>query len=76
MNAKGLHHIPITVNDWTVSRPFYLGLAEALGAKPFIDTRGAPHRASDGRVLIFAGDGFMFSIWEALAEHRSNRYLD
>ena len=76
MNAKGIHHIALAVNDWEISKPFYEVLAEALGAKPFIDATGAPHRTGHGRVLIFAGDGFMFSIWEALPEHRENRFLD
>lgn len=76
MTATGLHHIALTVNNWDVSEPFYRGLADALGAQPFIEAEGAPHRVPDGRVLIFAGDGFMFSIWEALAQHRANSFAD
>ena len=76
MAATGIHHIALTVNDWDSAEPFYKGVAEELGAKPFIETRGAPHRSDDGRVLIFVGDGFMFSIWEALAENRGNAFKD
>ena len=76
MAALGIHHIALTVNDWHASRPFYLELARVLGAKPFIENRGAPHRAADGRVLIFVGAGFMFSIWEALEENRANGFKD
>lgn len=76
MSATGIHHIAITVNNWGASEPFYRSLADALGAKPFIDTQGPPHRASDGRVLIFVGNGFMFSIWEAFKDKRENRFAD
>ena len=76
MSASGLHHIALTVNEWDRAEPFYRALAGTLGAAPFIEARGTPHRAADGRVLIFVGDGFMFSIWEALAEHRSNSFRD
>lgn len=74
--AVGIHHIALTVNDWDNSRTFYLGLAEALEATPFIDATGAPHRNADGRVLIFVGNGFMFSIWEADKQHRGNDFID
>lgn len=76
MAATGIHHIALTVNDWEKCEPFYKGLAEELGAKPFIETKGAPHRSADGRVLILVGDGFMFSIWESFEEHRANTYKD
>ena len=76
MNATGIHHIALCVNNWERAEPFYKALADALGAKPFIETQGSPHRTADGRVLIFVGDGFMFSIWEALAEHRNNTFAD
>ena len=76
MAATGIHHIALTVNDWAKAEPFYKGLAEALGASPFIETRGAPHRSGDGHVLIFVANGFMFSIWEALEEHRGNTYKE
>lgn len=76
MAATGIHHIALVVNDWAVSEPFYLGLAEELGAEPFIRATGAPHRDGDGRVLIFAGDGFMFSIWEASRQNRDNSFCD
>ncbi len=76
MTASSLHHIALSVNDWGKSKPFYQSLANALGAETFIDAQGAPHRSTDGRVLIFAGDGFMFSIWEALEENRNNKFTD
>lgn len=76
MAANGIHHIALSVNDWSRSEPFYLGLAKALGAEPFINCRGAPHRDSDGHVLIFAGEGFMFSIWEASEANRGNAFTD
>jgi glyoxylase I family protein len=76
MAALGLHHIALTVNDWEASRPFYLALATALGAKPFIENKGAPHRSEEGHVLIFVGNGFMFSIWEALEGNRGNVFKD
>ena len=76
MSATGIHHIALTVNDWGKSETFYRGLAEALGAEPFIDTQGPPHRAADGKVLIFVGNGFMFSIWEALSTNRQNHFTD
>ncbi len=76
MAAISLHHVALTVNDWDKSRPFYLALAQALGAEPFIDAEGPPHRASTGRVLIFSAKSFMFSIWEALEENRTNRFTD
>lgn len=76
MAATGIHHIALTVNNWAVSEPFYRGLAKALGAEAFIDKRGAPHRSEDGQVLIFAGNGFMFSIWQAFEQHRSNQFVD
>ena len=47
-----------------------------MGAKPYIENKGKPHRYEQGQVIIFAGDGFMFSIWEALEAHRSNRFID
>ena len=74
MPAKAIHHIALTVNDWDRSRVFYIALADMLGTKPFIDALGAPHPDPDGRVLIFAGEGFMYSIWEAKPEYRGNRY--
>ena len=73
---SGIHHIALVVNDWSVSEPFYLGLAKAVGAEPFIQATGAPHKDRDGRVLIFAGDGFMFSIWEASEANRGNTFTD
>ena len=76
MTATGIHHIALCVNDWDTSEPFYLGLADALGAKPFIKGQGAPHRHQEGRVIIFAGEGFMFSIWEALDENKSNAFAE
>ena len=76
MAAIGIHHIALVANDWSVSEPFYLALAKELGAEPFIQGCGAPHRDSDGRVLIFAGDGFMFSIWEADKANRQNAFSD
>lgn len=76
MNATGIHHIALVVNDWAKSEPFYLGLAKALGAEPFIQGQGAPHRDENGRVIIFAGNGFMFSIWEALDENKPNAFHD
>ena len=76
MTAKGIHHIGITVNNWEASVPFYNVLAEALGAKPFIENKGAPHRSKDGRVIIYVADGFMFSIWEAFDENKSNNFKD
>jgi len=42
MNAIGLHHIALTVNNWGVSRPFYLGLAEALVLE-LLSMRKVPH---------------------------------
>lgn len=76
MTAKGIHHIGITVNDWDRSAPFYHALAEALGAKPFIDNQGAPHRRENGQVIIFVAEGFMFSIWEAFDENKANTFKD
>jgi catechol 2,3-dioxygenase-like lactoylglutathione lyase family enzyme len=76
MAAKGIHHIGITVNDWNKSAPFYHALAKALGAKPLIENQGAPHRREDGQVIIFAGDDFMFSVWEAFTENQSNTFKD
>ena len=76
MAAKGIHHIALTVNNWVVTKPFYQGLAKALGAEVLIENRGHPHRREEGQVLIFAGDGFMFSVWEAYAEHRNNKFID
>ena len=76
MAASGIHHIALSVNDWDASYPFYQALATVLGAKPFIESTGAPHRSDDGRVLIFVGEGFMFSIWEALPENRANSFKD
>lgn len=72
MLATGIHHIALAVSDWSRSEPFYKKLAEVLGAQPFLEATGAPHRSDNGRVLIFAGNGFMFSIWEALSEQESN----
>jgi len=72
MAAAGIHHVALTVTRWERARAFYSELAEALGAKPVIDTKGAPHRDAEGRVLIFAGSGYMFSIWEASPAYRSN----
>lgn len=74
MAATGIHHVALTVNDWDRSRGFYSKLADALGATPIIDTAGPPHQEPDGRVLVFAGDGFMFSIWEAKREFRGNTF--
>ena len=76
MAATAIHHVALTVNDWDASYPFYSRLAEVFGAKPFIETQGSPHRDDDGRVLILAGDGFMFSIWEASVANRSNTFTD
>lgn len=76
MKSIGIHHIGLVVNDWEKSEPFYLALAEALGAEPFIKGRGSPHRDHNGRVIIFAANGFMFSIWEALEENRANEFID
>lgn len=76
MAANALHHVALTVNDWSKSRPFYIALAKELGATPFIDAKGAPHRDPESHVLIFAGDGFMFSIWEAVAQNRANDFAD
>lgn len=76
ISSTGIHHIGLTVNDWETSAPFYLALAAALGAKPFIENQGAPHRSETGRVIIFAGEGFMFSIWEAMQQNRGNAFID
>lgn len=76
MTAKGIHHIGITVNNWEKSAAFYYTLAEALGARPFIDNLGAPHRREDGKVIIFVGEGFMFSLWEAFDENKANTFKD
>ncbi|AFJ03710.1 Glyoxalase/bleomycin resistance protein/dioxygenase [Methylophaga frappieri] len=76
MPAKGIHHIGLTVNNWAVSAPFYKTLAAALGASPFIENEGAPHRRENGNVIIFAGPDFMFSVWEAFEENKSNQFKD
>jgi glyoxylase I family protein len=74
MSATGIHHVAFTVRDWSRSEKFYKRLAAALGVKPLIEMQGAPHRDADGHVLIFAGDGFMFSIWEAARELRGKAF--
>lgn len=74
MSAIALHHVALTVNDWDRSREFYSKLSAALGAKPIIDAQGSPHQDPEGRVLVFAGNDFMYSIWEAKKEHRGNNF--
>ncbi len=76
MSAIGVHHIALSVNDWDKSEEFYKKLADALGAKPIIETEGGPHRNEDGKILIFAGNRFMFSIWEALPENKQNKFKE
>jgi len=49
-------------------------LSEALGCKPIIDVQGSPHQDTEGRVLVFAGNDFMYSIWEAKKEYRENNF--
>ena len=74
MAAKGIHHVALTVNDWDRCRAFYTRLAAALGTRPIIEARGPPHQDPDGRVLVFAGEGFMYSIWESKKEFRGNKF--
>ena len=76
MPASGVRHVALTVNDWGKSMPFYRALAEALGATPFIDAEGPPHRANTRKVPIFASKSFMFSKWEALKENKVNRFTN
>jgi glyoxylase I family protein len=74
MGAMAIHHVALTVNDWDRSRGFYSKLSAALGCKPIIDAQGSPHQDPEGRVLVFAGNDFMYSIWEAKKEHRGNNF--
>ena len=70
MAARALHHVSITVNDFERSRAFYATLFEALGAGPVFEATGAPHKHEGCRMVLFAGPGVMFGVWEAAPEHR------
>lgn len=74
MPATGIHHIALTVNNWELARDFYLKLSKEIGTRPFIENQGAPHAADNGRVLILAGNGFMYSIWEAKDEFKQHTH--
>ena len=74
MAARGIHHVALTVIHWARSREFYVKLSEALGCKPIIDVQGSPHQDAESHVLVFAGNDFMYSIWEAKKEYRENNF--
>lgn len=74
MAANGIHHVSITVNDFARSREFYTKLFAALGAAPIFEATGAPHKHPEGRMVLFAGSGIMFGVWEAFPEHRGSTF--
>lgn len=74
MAAQGIHHVSITVNDFERSKAFYTKLFAALGAAPVFEATGAPHKHPEGRMVLFAGSGIMFGVWEANPEHRGSTF--
>lgn len=74
MAARAIHHVSITVNDFERSKAFYTKLFAALGAAPAFETTGAPHKHAEGRMVLFAGESFMFGVWEAFPEHRDSTF--
>jgi len=74
MPATGIHHVALTVNNWNTSRSFYSEVLGAMGAKEVMGGVGAPHKQPNGRWCVFAGPGFMASLWEARKELRNNSF--
>ncbi len=74
MNATGIHHVALTVNDWEASKAFYTEVLGAMGAQVLMDLEGPPHKDPDGRLLVLGAEGFMVTVWEASPEHRGNRF--
>jgi glyoxylase I family protein len=74
MAAQAIHHVSITVNDFARSEAFYTKLFASLGAAPVFAATGAPHKHPEGRMVLFAGKGFMFGVWEAFPEHRGSTF--
>lgn len=74
MAARAIHHVSITVNDFDRSKAFYSKLFEVLGAAPAFEVTGAPHKHPEGRMVLFAGAGVMFGVWEANPEHRGQTF--
>jgi glyoxylase I family protein len=74
MSATGINHVSVTVTDFDRAKLFYTRMFELLGAKPVLDKKGAPHREEDGRFMLFAGNGFMFAVFEASKDNRGNRF--
>jgi catechol 2,3-dioxygenase-like lactoylglutathione lyase family enzyme len=74
MATKGIHHVSVTVTDFDRSKAFYDKVLGWLGAKEVMAATGAPHKHPEGRMALYAGEGFMFGIWEAFPEHRQNKH--
>ena len=43
MTAVAIHHIALTVNDWSRSKPFYEEVRGEMGAREAMRGEGAPH---------------------------------
>lgn len=74
MAARAIHHVSVTVNDFDRSKAFYTTLFAALGAGPAFEATGAPHKHPECRMILFAGAGLMFGVWEAIPEHRGSTF--
>ena len=74
MAATSIHHVALTVNDWSKSKAFYTEVLGAIGAKEVMGGEGAPHKDAQCHWCAFAAPGFMLTLWEAKPGLRSNSF--
>ncbi len=74
MAAIAIHHIALTVNDWSRSKAFYDEVLGEMGARQAMGGEGAPHKEPKGRWCAFVGSGFMVTLWQSAPQHRSNAF--
>lgn len=74
MAVIGIHHVALTVNDWSRSKAFYTEILGAIGANEVMGGEGAPHKDSKCHWCAFAAPGFMLTLWEAKPDLRGNSF--
>jgi glyoxylase I family protein len=72
--AIGIHHVALSVNDWTKSKSFYAQVMGAIGAHEVMGGEGAPHKEERGHWCAFASPAFMLTLWEARGDLRHNSF--
>lgn len=74
MNECGIHHVALAVTDFERSKQFYQFLFAQIGLEPIVEKTGKPHHDPEGRIVIFKGNSYLFSLWETKKEFKERRH--